>query len=31
LIDWATGGPAPEALKKISKRAISSQSLEAVS
>jgi glycolate oxidase iron-sulfur subunit len=31
LIDWATGGPAPDALKKISKRAISSRSLEAVS
>jgi glycolate dehydrogenase iron-sulfur subunit len=31
LIDWATGGPAPEALKKISERAIPSQSLEAVS
>ena len=30
LIDWATGGPAPHALKKISKRAISSRSLEAV-
>jgi glycolate oxidase iron-sulfur subunit len=31
LLDWATGGPAPPALKKISKRAISSRSLETVS
>jgi glycolate dehydrogenase iron-sulfur subunit len=31
LLDWATGGPAPHALKNFSKRAISSRSLEAVS
>jgi glycolate oxidase iron-sulfur subunit len=31
LLDWATGGPAPHALKNFPKRAISSRSLEAVS
>jgi glycolate dehydrogenase iron-sulfur subunit len=30
LLDWATGGPAPDALKKNSKRAMSSESFEAV-
>jgi glycolate oxidase iron-sulfur subunit len=30
LLDWASGGPAPHALKKISRRAISSRALEAV-
>jgi glycolate oxidase iron-sulfur subunit len=31
LLDWATGGPPPHALKITSKRVMSSQSLEAVS